>query len=323
MLAATPFVWKRPTVAFAADPTNQISSQSVIETDKFFAECRSVVDAELDRLVPGTAVVPARLHEAIRWSLFAGGKRFRPALMFAVGQTFGADASRIAPTAAAVEMIHTFSLIHDDLPAMDDDDLRRGRETCHKKFGDATAILAGDVLQTLAFQALAEDEKLSHEMRLNIISLFTRASGTPIGMVAGQQLDLEAEGRDITIEELETIHDRKTGALIAASAEAGAMISGAVPNDIAAVGRYARRLGLLFQITDDVLDVTQTSETIGKTPGKDANSHKATYPGHLGIEATQDLAREVSEQACRELKVIERDTELLAAIAQNILGRTK
>lgn len=295
----------------------------MVDTDKFFAESRALVDAELDVLVPAASVEPLRLHEAIRWSLFAGGKRFRPALMFAVGQTFGADASRIARTAAAAEMIHTFSLIHDDLPAMDDDDLRRGRETCHKKFGDATAILAGDVLQTLAFQALAEDEQLSAEVRLTIISLFTRASGTPLGMVAGQQLDLEAEGRDITLDELETIHDRKTGALIAASAEAGAVIAGAEGSEIDALRRYSRRLGLLFQITDDVLDVTQTSETIGKTAGKDADAHKATYPGQLGVAASQDLARQVCDEALAALGDIGRDTDLLAAIAENILQRTK
>ncbi|MEP6945732.1 MAG: polyprenyl synthetase family protein [Acidobacteriota bacterium] len=295
----------------------------MIETEQFYADCRTIVDAELERLVPQMTVDPVRLHEAIRWSLFAGGKRFRPALMIAVGTTFGVETSRVLRTAAAVEMIHTFSLIHDDLPAMDNDDLRRGRETCHKKYGDATAILAGDVLQTLAFKALAEDEGLPAPTRLQLISLIADASGTPFGMVAGQQLDLEAEGRETSVEELETIHDRKTGALIAASARAGAIIASADPAEIGAIETYSRRLGLLFQITDDVLDVTQTSEMIGKTAGKDATAQKATYPGHIGLEGSRELAREVCDEACSALNDIGRDTEPLRSIALSILDRTK
>lgn len=293
----------------------------MIDKSKFFADCRLRVDAELDRLIPAGNVVPQRLHEAIRWSLFAGGKRFRPVLMMAVAHTFGADLELTGPTAAAVEMIHTFSLIHDDLPAMDDDDLRRGRETCHKKFGDATAILAGDVLQTLAFKALAEDSRLAVDIRLNMVSLFADASGTPSGMVAGQQLDLEAEGRDVGIGEIETIHERKTGALISASAVAGAIIADASESDIEAIHQYAKRLGLLFQITDDLLDVTQSTETIGKTAGKDVHSRKATYPGHLGIDATRVLAREVCNDANDALAPIGHDTELLRYISENILDR--
>ncbi len=295
----------------------------MIETEQFFANCRRLVDAELDRLVPEASVEPARLHEAIRWSLFAGGKRFRPALMFAVGKTFGAEIRPIVRTGAAVEMIHTFSLIHDDLPAMDNDDLRRGRETCHKKYGDATAILAGDVLQTLAFKALAADEQLTAAMRLQIISLIADASGTPFGMVAGQHLDLEAEGRETTLEQLETIHARKTGALIAASARAGAITAGANATEFEAIENFARRLGLLFQITDDMLDATQTSDVIGKTAGKDVAAQKATYPGCLGLERTRELAREVCAEACLALGAIRHDTELLKSIAYGVLDRTK
>ncbi len=293
------------------------------DTDQFFAECSRVVDAELDRLLPASDVEPFRLHEAIRWSVFAGGKRFRPALMMAVGRTFGADLKLIECTGAAVEMIHTFSLIHDDLPAMDDDDLRRGRETCHVKYGEATAILAGDVLQTLAFKALAGDTHLSAETRVRMIAMFANASGTPHGMVAGQQLDLEAERRETSVGELETIHARKTGALITASALAGAIIAGVSEADFEAVEHYASRLGLLFQITDDVLDVTQTTEMIGKTAGKDVEAQKATYPAILGIERSSELAVEVCEDACSALRSIDGDMSLLAAIAGNILNRTK
>ncbi len=293
----------------------------MIDKAKFFADCRLRVDAELDRLIPAVSVEPHRLHEAIRWSVFAGGKRFRPALMMAVAHTFGADLELTDRTAAAVEMIHTFSLIHDDLPAMDNDDLRRGRETCHVKFGDAVAILAGDVLQTLAFKALAEDDRLSIEVRLKLVSLFADASGTPSGMVAGQQLDLEAEGREVEIVEIEAIHERKTGALISASAVAGAIIAGAGESEIEAIDKYAKRLGLLFQITDDVLDITQTSETIGKTAGKDVHARKATYPGHMGIDATRVLALEVCNEANEALISIVHDTELLSYISENILNR--
>ncbi len=293
----------------------------MIDKAKFFADCRLRVDAELDRLIPAGSVEPHRLHEAIRWSVFAGGKRFRPVLMMAVARTFGADLELTDRTAAAVEMIHTFSLIHDDLPAMDNDDLRRGRETCHKKFGDAVAILAGDVLQTLAFKALAEDDRLPVDVRLKMVSLFADASGTPHGMVAGQQLDLEAEGRDVGIRAIEEIHERKTGALISASAIAGAVIAGANDSEIDSIERYATRLGLLFQITDDLLDVTQSSETIGKTAGKDVHARKATYPGHMGIDATRVLAREVCKDANDALTAIDHDTDLLSYISENILNR--
>ena len=182
----------------------------------FIAESIRIVDESLDKLVPSTETEPQILHQAIRWSLFAGGKRFRPALVFAVGSAFGSAMDKLVRTASAVEMIHTYSLIHDDLPSMDNDDLRRGRETCHKKFGEATAILAGDVLETLAFQAVAEDESLTADMRVNLVGELARAAGTPFGMVAGQQLDLEAEGKQISIEAINRIHGLKTGALIAA-----------------------------------------------------------------------------------------------------------
>ena len=293
------------------------------ELKNFFAECAKIVDEKLDALAPKAEIEPTNLHEAVRWSLFAGGKRFRPALVFAVGATFGADEIKLAQTAAAVEMIHAYSLIHDDLPAMDDDDLRRGRATCHKKFGEATAILAGDVLQTLGFQAIAEDENLTAEIRVRLISEIARAAGTPLGMVAGQQLDLEGERVKISIEDLEIIHRRKTGALISFAARAGAIIAEASRSELEAVSNYAASLGLLFQITDDLLDVTQTTEILGKTAGKDSAAEKATYPGFYGLKETRKLAENIHAQARRELEKIDGETNMLGEIADFILTREK
>ena len=294
----------------------------MVDLAKFIGESRELVDSELDRLVPSADVEPVRLHEAIRWSLFAGGKRFRPALLFAVGFAYGAAAEKLVRTAAAIELIHTFSLIHDDLPAMDDDDLRRGRLTCHKKYGEATAILAGDALQTLAFKAIADDGGLSFEIRTRLISLIADASGSPVGMVAGQQMDLDAEGRDVDFDHLQRIHSWKTGALIAASAASGAMIGGASSEDVSTLSRFAAKLGLLFQITDDIIDITQTSETLGKTAGKDVSAQKATYPGNFGIERTRELAAETAVEARRELDLLDVDTALLREIVDHTLNRT-
>ncbi len=288
---------------------------------KKFARYREIVDARLDSLVPEETSPPRSVHGAMRWSLFAGGKRFRPSLVLAVGEAFGAEVTQVTDTACALEMIHTYSLIHDDLPSMDDDELRRGRPTCHVKFGEATAILAGDALQTLAFQTISEDENLSATVRARVIREVARAAGVPGGMVAGQAYDLEAESRDVTGEELEKIHLHKTGALIIASARAGALIADAAEDEVNAVALYAEQLGLLFQITDDLLDVTATAEALGKTPGKDARSRKATYPALYGLEGARELARTVHSKARVALEPIEKDTGTLSAIADFILER--
>ena len=288
------------------------------EVEDFFAEVTALVNAELDWLVPAEGEQPQKLRDAIRWSLFAGGKHFRPALVFAVGRTFGASDEKLVRTAAAVEMIHTYSLIHDDLPSMDDDDLRRGRQTCHKKFGEATAILAGDALQALSFQAIGEDAHLSPEMRLDLISRLARAAAK---MVVGQQLDLEAEGTSVGIDDIEDIHRNKTGALICFSAEAGAMIGGANEIELDAVSSFGKKLGLLFQIKDDLLDVTQTTEQLGKTAGKDVQSAKATYPAMRGIEESERLARQVHSEVTEAISSLGRPSPLLNQIADLILVR--
>ena len=288
--------------------------------EKFFAECAAAVDAELETLLPSAEIAPNNLHAAMRWSVFAGGKRFRPALCLAVGQMFGAESESLLKTAAAIEMIHTYSLIHDDLPAMDDDDLRRGRLTCHKKFDEATAILAGDVLQTAAFQAIAEDEQLPDKIRVKLLSELAKSAAK---MAAGQQLDLEAEGTDVSAAELETIHRHKTGAMISVSAKAGAIIAGANAAQLNAITNYGESLGLLFQITDDVLDATQTTETLGKTAGKDAAAAKATYVSLYGLDAARQLAETVHAAALRELEKTGGENGLLREIADFILKRQK
>ena len=291
--------------------------------EKFIGAAVERVNEILDRSVPFPETKPTKLHRAIRHSLFAGGKRFRPAFVFAVGKTFGVAEEKLGQVAAAIEMIHTYSLIHDDLPAMDDDDLRRGHQTCHVKFGEATAILAGDALETIAFGMIAEDENLSPEVRVRLVSEIARGAGTPGGMVAGQQVDLESEGKDISVETLERIHREKTGAMIQISARAAAIIAEVTDNELDAITKYAANLGLLFQITDDLLDVTQTSDVLGKTAGKDEKSDKATYPAFYGVEGTRDLARKVHKQTLEELDKIENETTLLRNIADYILKRQK
>lgn len=288
---------------------------------KFLRETQELVDSELERYLPSESLPPQQVHAAIRWSVFAGGKRFRPSLLVAVGESFGADRRQLLSSACALEMLHAYSLIHDDLPSMDDDDLRRGRATCHVRFGEAAAILAGDALQTLAFQIVAEDEKLTTEIRVALIQELTRAAGTPRGMVAGQAHDLEAESRAVSADELEEIHRLKTGALIVAAARCGALIASAPPEELGSISDFANQLGLLFQITDDVLDVTATAETLGKTPGKDHRSDKATYPSLHGIDTARELALAAHNQARATLNQLDRPTERLHAIADYILNR--
>jgi geranylgeranyl diphosphate synthase type II len=297
------------------------SPAAEVDLPRFIDVARKFVDAALDRTLPPDSVSPSLVHAAIRWSVFAGGKRFRPILLLAVGETFGAAPELLSNSACALEMIHTYSLIHDDLPSMDNDDLRRGRATCHIRFGEANAILAGDALQTLAFQTIAEDEKLPAAKRIRLLVELAKASGTPDGMVAGQACDLEAESREVSPAELEKIHRLKTGALIIAAARCGAIVADASETELAAVTEYAAQLGLLFQITDDLLDVTATAEALGKTPGKDERAQKATYPALFGVEATRRHLLQTHETACASLDKIHSPTTLLRAIADFISER--
>lgn len=289
------------------------------EIDEFLEESACLVNAELDWLIPETGQGPRVLRDAIRWSLFGGGKRFRPALLLAVGRAFSGDDAVLVRCGAAIEMIHTYSLIHDDLPSMDDDDLRRGRETCHKKYGEATAILAGDALQALGFQTIADDSRIDSFVRNKLVSGLGRAAAR---MVIGQHLDLEAEGEQLALDELENIHRNKTGSLIAFSAVAGALITGVSGEQVAMIRSYGEKIGLLFQVVDDLLDVTATTSELGKTAGKDLDAEKATYPSTVGLEETRVLAARVAGESIEALDGLLVDTGMLKAISNYLASRT-
>jgi len=289
---------------------------------EFSKNAARAVDAMLDALLPKESEEPKRLHSAMRWSTFAGGKRFRPMLVLAVADLFDVPAARVERTAAAIEMVHTFSLIHDDLPAMDDDDLRRGKPTCHIKFDEATAILAGDALLALAFKAIADDDGIGTDIRLKLIAELAEATGTPSGMVAGQQLDILSEDKEIDADELERIHIHKTGALIKFSARSAALAAEASEADLAAITEFATKLGLLFQITDDLLDVTQSTDVLGKTAGKDEESRKSTYVSLYGVDHAKVLAADTKDAAILALSHFGGRAEMLRAIAAATLART-
>lgn len=303
------------------NPSSDLFSHAGV--DNPLEQSRRLVETALDSLLPPADASPQKVHHAIRWSVFAGGKRYRPALLLASGETFGASIQSLLKTACALEMLHTYSLIHDDLPSMDDDDLRRGRPTCHIRFDEATAILAGDALQTLAFGTIADDEQLNDTTRVRLISELAHAAGTPRGMVAGQALDIEAEAREVRDEDLEEIHRFKTGALITCAARSGAIIAAASDPELNAVTTYAANLGLLFQITDDLLDITATEKQLGKTPGKDARSEKATYPSLYGLDQARIAAEKAHRTACAALATLDRPTELLVKIVDFTLNRSR
>jgi len=260
------------------------------------------VDAALERLLPAADARPASIHQALRYSVFAGGKRVRPILCLESARIFSPDVTAVLPVACALEFIHTYSLIHDDLPALDNDDLRRGHPTCHVKFGEANAILAGDALLTLAFEVLA-GANIEAPRRVALIGEIAAAAGTRDGMVGGQVADLEAEGKQVTPEILEYIHRSKTAALIRGSVLAGAIAGGAMEEDVARLRRFGDQIGWAFQVTDDILDVTESSAALGKTAGKDQAQQKATYPALFGLEKSQQFARELATRAMAELEV--------------------
>lgn len=266
----------------------------------FFEDDHRLVDAELERLLPAENERPSLIHQAMRYSVFAGGKRVRPILCIEAFRIFSADASVVLPVACSLEFIHTYSLIHDDLPALDNDDLRRGRPTCHKKFGEAMAILAGDALLTLAFEALA-GAPLPPAERVALVREIASAAGTRDGMVGGQVADLEAERKQITPETLEYIHRSKTAALIRASIVSGAIAGGASREDQERLRKFGGLIGWAFQVTDDILDVEESSASLGKTAGKDQAQQKATYPALFGLEKSHQFARELATKALAEL----------------------
>jgi geranylgeranyl diphosphate synthase, type II len=284
---------------------------------------RLAADAALERLLPAESQYPQSIHRAMRHSVFAGGKRLRPILCMEAGRMTGdALPNGIEDLGAALEMLHTYSLIHDDLPALDNDDLRRGRPTCHKAFGEATAILAGDALQTLAYQVLARIQSPA-EARVRIIAEIARATGTIEGMIGGQVVDLQAEHTRPDAAMLEYIHRSKTAALITASVVTGGMYAGAEDVDVARLRSFGMSIGLAFQIVDDVLDVTQTSEQLGKTAGKDTAAEKATYPALFGIDESLKRADALVDKACAELSPFGSRAETLKALARFLVERKK
>jgi len=281
------------------------------------------VERALDRHLPGANLHPAQLHQAMRYAVLGGGKRLRPVLVYAAGAAVGARPEHLDGPAAAVELIHAYSLIHDDLPAMDNDDLRHGRPTCHKAFDEATALLAGDALQTLAFQVLAEDDGGSQApaARLQMLALLAQAAGSR-GMAGGQAIDLAAVGRELTLAELEDMHIHKTGALIRAGVLLGAHSRPDLPAArLQALDHYAKCIGLAFQIRDDILDVTADTQTLGKRQGADAALHKPTYPSLLGLDGARTHADELVAEALGSLAGFGSEADTLRWIASFIVAR--
>ncbi|HOK46194.1 MAG TPA: polyprenyl synthetase family protein [Bryobacteraceae bacterium] len=289
----------------------------------YVAEQQQFIDRTLERLIPGEQQPPEIIHRAMRYSLFAGGKRIRPILCLAAASAVSDTAPGAEVAACALECVHTYSLIHDDLPALDNDDLRRGRPTCHKQFGEAIAILAGDALLTVAFQMLSEMPGADGDRKVRLIRELSTAAGTVGGMIGGQVADLEGERQEPTAELLERIHRAKTGALLRASVRMGAICAGANEAQLDALTCYGEHIGLAFQIVDDILDVEQSSEALGKTAGKDAQQHKITFPVVYGLEESHRMAKEECEAARRALEPFGERARRLWEIAGLIVERTK
>ena len=278
------------------------------------------VDRALDRFLPKASAKPATIHKAMRYSLFAGGKRLRPILCLAAAEACGGLKKSALPLACAMECIHTYSLIHDDLPSMDNDDFRRGRATCHKVFGDGIAVLAGDAMLTIAFEIAAQAETWPRYDMRELLREIAVAAGSR-KLIAGQVADLEGEGAAHTRAQLRYIHENKTAALLTTSVRLGAMSANATPTQLAAVSAFGRSLGLAFQVIDDILDVTQTSEKLGKSAGKDVAAKKATYPAVLGLEESRREAQRLTTQADAALEPLGERAEVLRALADHLLNR--
>lgn len=278
-------------------------------------------EAALAAALPAAERLPARLHEAMRYAAMGGGKRVRPLLVHAAGEVGGADPSACDAAACAVEMIHAYSLVHDDMPCMDDDDLRRGRPTVHKAYDEATALLVGDALQTQAFIVLAETDTLEPAARLRLVGELARASGSA-GMAGGQAIDLQHVGQPMSLDQLETMHRMKTGALLRASIRMGALCGRIDEAGLAALDRYAAAIGLAFQVVDDILDVTADTATLGKTAGKDAEQHKPTYVSLLALEPARELAARLRDDARKALAEFGDRAARLADLADLIVLRT-
>ncbi|SHF57194.1 farnesyl-diphosphate synthase [Desulfacinum infernum DSM 9756] len=305
--------------------SSPITRHSSFDLKAFLAEYRQRVDAALERFFPASDGLEKTVVEAARYSLFAGGKRLRPILCLTAAEVVGGSGNEALTAACALEMVHTYSLIHDDLPAMDDDDLRRGRPTNHKVYGEAVAILAGDLLLTEAFGVLADDAlepnaAVPPERRLRALAILARASGGR-GMIAGQVIDLESETREVDLATVEYMHIHKTGALISASLEMGAVLGGGTDGQIQDLVRYGRHLGLAFQITDDLLDIEGDPQVMGKPAGSDQAKNKKTYPALLGLARSREMAQNHVERAVEALGAFGGKADPLRAIARYLLER--
>lgn len=287
--------------------------------DYLSERCR-LVDAALDRFIPSVETRPATLHKAMRHSVFAGGKRLRPILCLAAAEACGGSVDAAMPAACAVECLHTYSLIHDDLPSMDNDDFRRGVPTCHKVFGDGIAILAGDALQALAFELVAKTPATSRYSAAALVGELALTAGS-LHLVGGQVADLEGEGKRLPLEDLRYIHESKTAALLTTSLKLGAMSADATSEQLAAVQRFGMCTGLAFQIIDDILDVTQTSEKLGKSAGKDLASEKSTYPALMGLDASRDEAKRLTQESLDAVALFGAAGSRLGDLAGHLLAR--
>jgi geranylgeranyl diphosphate synthase type II len=296
----------------------------VVEIKRYLKEKKEVVDSALERCFPRETESPTTIHKAIRHSLFAGGKRIRPILAIAAFEATGGKGNEILPYGCALEMIHTYSLIHDDLPGIDNDDFRRGKPTCHKAFGEAIAILAGDALLTEAFKLMTDrpdrHHRLDESLILDIVNKVAQAAGI-LGMVGGQAVDIESEGREVDLPTLQYIHTHKTGALILVSIQIGAMLGGAREETLKTLTHYGERVGLAFQIVDDILNVEGKAALLGKSTGGDLSKGKATYPSLFGIEESKRKAMELVTLAVDALSPFGTEGDPLRGIARFIISR--
>ena len=298
------------------------SSKTPFDLQDFLATRTETVNRALDHFLPPEKTRPATIHKAMRYSIFAGGKRMRPALCLAAAHACGGAEKNALPLACAVECIHTYSLIHDDLPAMDNDDFRRGKPTNHKVFGEGIAVLAGDALLTQAFEIAVQSNSFPRYPREKLVLEIAKASGS-LQLIAGQVADLEAEGKKISEAELKFIHERKTSALLCCSVRLGGMSANCTPAQLVALTDFGYHVGLAFQVIDDILDVTQTSEQLGKTAGKDVAVQKATYPAIVGLEKSRQIAAKLTDKAFAALKTFKGRAVALEALAQYLLQRDK
>jgi geranylgeranyl diphosphate synthase type II len=311
---------RKPGLSSIQNPASSICFHSV-NLKKYLRTRQKEIDRALDRYLPKARTKPATLHKAMRYSLFAGGKRLRPILCLAAAEACRGNAKNALPLACAVECIHTYSLVHDDLPSMDNDDFRRGRPTCHKVFGDGIAVLAGDALLTIAFE-IASTARPAPRYDISILLREVAVAAGSQRLIAGQVADLEAEGKRVKRDQLRFIHENKTAAMLKSSVRLGAMSANADVRKLSAITQFGERLGLAFQVIDDILDVTQTSEILGKSAGKDVAAKKATYPAVIGLEKSRAEARRLTRQAHNALSVFSNcDAEPLHALANYLLER--